>query len=798
MKQKNYKTLFIMTGLCLALNAQAEKREIFLSTESHANADGSKNAPFASLAQAADCIRQLRASGYTDAIQVTLLPGRYEMDQPLTLTSEHNPEGSGLITFASSGKGDVILSGGRLIKGWKEVTPNHWVVTLPDVKSGTWYFRQLFAGHERLQRAKTPNEGFYLTQGPLSKYKSDLGKYTWNAKLKDEAPADYWLTRCGFSYRNDDIKYWDDWKNAEILTFHSWESSWQAIQTIDTVRNDVYFTSPCRYPVGTFGSSMRYRIENIASALDMPGEWFLDRQSGELHLLTRDGQHPDEMEIHAPKLVHILELNGQSNKAVANVCFEGIQFHYTEYQMGLYDTAPNWPAEIQKGIPYFPTDIRPGFTGAQAAPTAGPSLDLSYAHNITFESCGMRHLGAIAVKIGKGCRSVTLNGCEIADTGAGGIYIGEDIRTPETQGMPESDAPKDNSITNCYIHSLGHVHPAAVGVWIAQSSGNKVANNEISYISYSGVSMGWTWSFDKNYTKNNLIARNYIHHTAQVLGDAAGIYSLGDCSGCVYDGNYIDQIFKGQGVSGVVDAMGFDECSSNITIRNTVVGKVSGKVASFGRRSSAELQKWENNNFNMQVARPVLEHKAGMEAPVMTVQMKFRPVSTFINLSGWLEQRWLMRKNGDAGKDGFVGLYLEGKQVIACMNIGGGNENAHLLKTSTDAVNDDTENQVLLSYDGRVARLYFNGKLAAEKTIGKTRKPATGKLEIAPIVANSLRNGIDELSVYPSAYTPETVSGKKAGFVWKAPEEKFTINVNKVIKAAGPEKKYKKNFIIND
>lgn len=783
----------VVLCLCIGFRLDAQINDIYVAADKTVNADGSAKYPYSSLKDATDRIKELRKSGNHDKINVIISSGLYELNEPITLSAEHNGVGDKEIVFRPKDNGKVVLSGGRLIKNWVEKSPNHWVAVLPEVKAGTWYFRQLFAGQQRLQRAKTPNDGFFLTNGCLSRYKDTLGKYTWGAKEKD---ADYWLARCGFSYRNEDIKYWDDWKNAEILTFHSWESSWQSIQSIDEKNKDVYFTSPCRYPVGTFGSSMRYRIENIASALDMAGEWFLDKETGELHLLTENGQNPNDMEIHAPRLTEIVDIQGRDNEAVANVRFENLQFHYTDYKMGLYDTAPNWPSEIQESMPYFPTDIRPGFTGAQAAPTAGASFVMTYARNIGFEECGLRHLGAIAVSIGKGCDGVTLNGCEIADIGAGGVYIGMDVRLPEKEGLPENDSPKNNKVSNCYIHSLGHVHPAAVGVWIAQASDNEIVNNEISYVSYSGTSLGWTWGFENNYTKNNLLARNYIHHTAQVLGDAAGMYSLGDCSGSVYDGNYIDQIYKGEGVHGVVDAMGFDECSSHIVIRNTVVGKVSGKVASFGRRTSAELQEWDNNNFSMTVERPVFENKPGMEAPVMAVEATFKPVSTFINLSGWLEQRWLVRKNGDSNTDGFFGILIEGKQAVAYMNIGGGDKNVHRIVSESSVVNDDVNNRALLSYDGKTMRFYFNDKLVGEKEVNQPRTNGQGKLEIAPISANSLRNGIEELKIYTAAATPETLSGKKASFSWKAKKEKFRINEKKVIKEAGPDKKYKAVFVM--
>lgn len=787
----------IKRGLCLcclfsfSLVSYADTIDLYVSQHTTGQSDGSKNNPFVSFQQVSEHIKQLRSKGDNSPVNVLIASGIYELDEPLQLTSEQNKKTDGLITFRSNGKGDVMLSGGKHITEWTETEPNHWVARLPEVKNGQWFFRQLFSGHKRLLRARTPNNGFLRTKGSLSIRNGGI-----IGNVEHEKEAKHWLSRCGFAYQGDDIRYWDDWMNAEILTFHSWECSWQSILSIDTLKKEVYFTSPCRYPVGNFGQNMRYRIENIREALDEPGEWFLDRKSGELHLLTAEGEQPEKMNIYAPKLEQIVVCEGTNKEPVANIRFENIDFQYTSYRMGLYDIAPDWPAEIQKGIPYFPSDIRPGFTGAQAAPTAGASLNLKYADQISFEQCGMRHLGAIGISIANGCRAVQLNGCEVSDTGAGGIYIGFDVRLVKDAGIPQSEAPRENVVSNCLISNLGHVHPAAVGVWMAQTSDNKITNNEISYISYSGVSMGWTWGFDPNYTKNNYIGHNYIHHVAQILGDAAGIYSLGDCSGSVYDSNYIDQIYKGEGVYGVVDAMGFDECSSKITIQNNVIGKISGKVASFGRLSSAELQTWDNNNFNMNVSRPVFEHKTGTDPEQFTVHACFHPFSTFINLTGRQEQRWLIRKNGNPDKDGFYGMLIQGKQAVAYLNIGGGKENLYQI-TSENVVKDDLDNTATVNYDGQTMRFFFNGESVGEKLINKKRVSGNGKLELAPITSNSLRNGIQELYITNKAILPEKVQKTITSFYWKAPAPlKISLNEKKIIREAGPDKKYRKNFIV--
>ncbi|MGM9803504.1 MAG: right-handed parallel beta-helix repeat-containing protein [Muribaculaceae bacterium] len=780
--------------MLMCINAEgAETVKIYVS-DGAVGGNGSSQSPYATLHEAANQLQRLRSQGNMQAVDILVSPGVYEADSTLLFTNAHNTPECGVVTIKpSSGDGKVVLSGGRHITNWQEIAPGHWVAQLPQVKNGSWYFRQLFAGHKRLTRARTPNKGFYTTQGGLKTIFQEGGVVSNDQSAKD---ARHWLSRCGFAYRDHDIDYWNDWKNAEVLTFHSWECSWQSILSVDTARHEVYFCSPCRYPVGFFGQNMRYRIENIRQALDEPGEWFLDRESGMLHLLLNRGENPAEMQIYAPRLDNLLQCSGTPQQAVANIRFESIDFQYTAYRMGLYDIAPNWPSEVQKSVPFFPSDLRAGFTGSQAAPTAGASLNFTYAKDVEFMTCGMRHMGAIGVSIAHGCNGVSLTGCEIADAGAGGVYIGFDVRLVDEAGIAPSEAPCNNVVSNCLITRLGSVHPAAVGVWMAQTSGNKIVNNELSYISYSGISTGWTWGFEHNFTKNNYIAHNHIHHVAQILGDAAGMYSLGDCDGTVYDANYIDQIFKGEGVHGVVDAMGFDECSSKITIRNNVVGKVSGKVASFGRQSSAELQKWENNNFDMYVPRPVIDHKPSLEPEKFTVHVRFHPHSTFLNLSGWHEQRWLMRKNGGMDTPGAYGMFIQGKQAVAYLNVGGDAGKVQLMSQS-NVVNDDCDNTATLTYDGETLRFYFNEKLVDEKKVGQERVKGTGKLEIAPIAANSLRNGIEELCIINGAVSPAAVKTSTKAFSWKAKRQrKGSINVEKVIREAGPAKEYEKNFVM--
>ena len=66
--------------------------------------------------------------------------------QPGTLV--FGPEDSGTerysITYAAAPGEKVVLDGGRRITDWKKGEGEIWRAELPEVKTGKWYFRQLY------------------------------------------------------------------------------------------------------------------------------------------------------------------------------------------------------------------------------------------------------------------------------------------------------------------------------------------------------------------------------------------------------------------------------------------------------------------------------------------------------------------------------------------------------------------------------------------------------------------------------------------------------------------------------
>lgn len=91
---------------------------------------------------------------------VYLRKGVYAMRSPLILSAED----SWPVTFKPYRNEKPVISGGERITGWKETTINRktaWVVDLPEVAEGKWYFRQLFVNGRRAERPRLPKKGLF-------------------------------------------------------------------------------------------------------------------------------------------------------------------------------------------------------------------------------------------------------------------------------------------------------------------------------------------------------------------------------------------------------------------------------------------------------------------------------------------------------------------------------------------------------------------------------------------------------------------------------------------------------------
>jgi parallel beta-helix repeat protein len=117
-------------------------------------AAGAQAAPFATLAHARDV---LRAAKPTLPATVYLRGGTYFFKEPIVFTPADSGTAAAPITYAAYPGEEPIITGARVLSGWRPWRGKIMCVSLPEVKAGNWIFRSLFAEGQRQVRARYPN-----------------------------------------------------------------------------------------------------------------------------------------------------------------------------------------------------------------------------------------------------------------------------------------------------------------------------------------------------------------------------------------------------------------------------------------------------------------------------------------------------------------------------------------------------------------------------------------------------------------------------------------------------------------
>ena len=484
--------------------------------------------PFRTLARARHAVRELKASGpLKTPVKVVIRGGTYQLNGPLIFTPQDSGTRSSRVIYEAYPDEIPVLSGGRIIAGWKRAgqtklpfpAGDHlWVADVPAVKEGRWYFRQLFVDGKRMTRARTPNQGFYYVDGQIS-----------NA------------TPARFRFHDHDIRSeWGREDDVEIVALQNWAELREPINSVDEASRTVTLAGR-RQPYAE--TNARYWIENAPDALDAPGEWYLDRKNGRVYFYAYPGEDMSKAQVVASDLGQLVRFEGDSARGrfVSYIELRGLTFSYTDWTL-----PPEGYADLQAAV-----DI--------PAAVAGEG-----AHFCTIETCRFIHTGGYAVSFGKGSQHDRISRNEMTDLGAGGIKIG-DRKIPAV----EQNGTTDNEVTDNHIHNIGVVYPAAVGIWIGQSSRNVIAHNEINDTYYTAISVGWTWGYGPTATRDNVIEFNNLHDIGRgMLSDMGCIYTLGVQPGTVERNNICHDVSRYKyGGWGIYT----DEGSSHILVENNIV-----------------------------------------------------------------------------------------------------------------------------------------------------------------------------------------------------------------------------------
>ena len=519
-------TLYLAAG-ALGWQLQAETVVIHVATDGSDGASGrtsnkadGRDGPLQTIQRAIAAARSVRDEQGKAEVMVEIADGRYELPSPLVIGTKD----SGL-TLAARPGARVELSGGSRISGWQlsPGNPNVWQTTLPQVRSGSWRFNQLFVDGHRATRARTPNRDYFQTDGPLSA----------GAKVT-------------FPYRKGDLlASWTQAPGGVVVLLEKWTDLRLPLAGVNEA-TWVASLGPMSLPDWMDEKTVRYWVENIPQALDQPDEWYLDVGTGILKYYGPTGWDPKKSVVTAPRLQELVRVSGDIKAGVRNpvsrVVFRGLRFTECDQEL---------PSQ--------------GFISQQTAVPIHGAVIVENSIEGTIQNCLFENLGGYGIELGVGSQGWVISGNQLRSLGAGGIRIGDPHHPlPKPDDRCESHRISDND-----IGELGRIFTSASGIVVYQSGKNRIRHNWIHDLYYTGISVGWTWGYSESVCRENLIEFNVVERVGQGrLTDLGGIYTLGPQPGTLIRNNLFRDIqshdYGGWGLY-------TDEGSTGIVLENNVV-----------------------------------------------------------------------------------------------------------------------------------------------------------------------------------------------------------------------------------
>ena len=520
-----------------------------------------------------------------------LKPGVYRLSQPIVI----RPEDESLSIVAT---GDVVISGAMSIKGWRR-QGRLWVADVPEFNGRPAEFRQLWVNGRKAVRARDvadfeqmnriisvdkQKETIYVPANAVRKLATELKK--GNGKRAEMVLHEMW---CIANLRIKDIRMMGD---SAAVTFHNPESHVHFMHP---------WPSPMVTPDGKHNSA--FYLTNTPGMLDEPGEWYLDTDAHRLYYYPLPGENMLTASVEAPMLENLVRVEGTPDRPVHDVTFQGIAFEHTTWlrpslkghaplQAGMYMTEaykirPQWRRPNgDHGLD------NQGWVGRPEA-----AVYVNGANGVVFKDCSFSHLGSTALDYHQYTSGGKVENCTFTDIGGTAILAGAFATEAHEAHLPYDPIDrreictgltiKGNSISDAANEDWG-----CVGIGAGYVRGIVIEDNEISNVSYTGISLGWGWNQQPCAMADNRVRHNYIHHYARHMYDTAGIYTLGCQPHTFIEENVVDSIYS----PGYVHDpehwfyLYTDEGSSGITVRNNWT-----PTEKYLKNANGPGNTWDNN-----------------------------------------------------------------------------------------------------------------------------------------------------------------------------------------------------------
>lgn len=537
------------------LTAASDGRTFYVSPNgSDASSGLTPSASFATLSRA---FLAAEGSPGGPATTILLAGGVYERTSAVLSASA----GPVTVRALDPGGAPAVLSGGARVHGWAPVadaplpsashagpSPLVWSAPLPSGVGDACTLLCERGGAPCRTRARTPNAGSTLT---------------WAAPLcptpSASFPACREAARWGFVFAPGDVSpalY--DLERVEVSVFGGWTASRHRVAAVFDANSTVLLRNPSNMPIGQWANHNsegggRYFLDNVLEGLDEPGEWYCDIPRSRVLYAPRPNEEalgPAQLELY---LALSLEVVAAAN--VSDVALEG---------PGIVVAHAAWACD---------------FAGAQVCDWQSTTwqtyaaVHVRNASRVRLTGLEVAGVGGAAVWLDDYTHDATISGCFLHDLAAGGVRIAG-ARRACANGTVSNVVVADN-----VIGTGGLIFPDGTGVLVAEAQNVTVAHNEIAFLSFTGVSLGWCWGYNNlDGVGGHAVYGNAVHDlgsgSQRLLGDAmACFYSLGQLSGSdVHHNTCVDVRAYYTGGFGTSQ----DQASSGYGFHHNVVVRTTG------------------------------------------------------------------------------------------------------------------------------------------------------------------------------------------------------------------------------
>lgn len=502
-----------------------EKIEFWIAANGNDEHTGTEQMPLKTTEEA---LARIRKADYQSA-SVYYKGGKYFWSKPIVLTdADHD------IRFCAAGEETPEICGAFPITGWKEETVNGITMWVTRIEEGKRQFRSMFNEKAVLPRPRWPKKDFFSVKNALDE--EGYGIHDAIYKMDPNVRMNY-----AMYVDPQDLMDFKNKTDVTVRVIHYWKDEIVDIKDMDLASGHIVFSRPATMTIKT---GDRYYFENVWEAMSEPGEWYMDRTSGNLYYIPFPEERIEQAHLYAASTEQLVVCDGGQN-----ISFEGLDFRMTDWSI---------PTKTFNSC---------GADHHQAAYDVIPTFYFTNAGRITFKDCRFSRIMGNCLKFGYNVQGITVTGNSFQNLGANAIYVvGANLK------KENPSVTRDFLISDNLIAQYGQYFFNATALGILHGAEGEISNNEIHDGYYTAITIGWVWGYGYSVTSDILVKQNHIYNVGlNLLSDMGAVYTLGVKEGIVITENVIHNVKAnlqyGYGGWGIYT----DEGSSNVWITKNVV-----------------------------------------------------------------------------------------------------------------------------------------------------------------------------------------------------------------------------------